>query len=101
MSGTRTPVAVVAPASLGGAPPLRNVREVIRDEHVMRPRILSAVADGPLTVPQIAEAIGYPVREVMFWVMGMRKYGQLIEVTPADDDGYFTYRSIATEETHS
>jgi predicted Rossmann fold nucleotide-binding protein DprA/Smf involved in DNA uptake len=69
----------------------RDVREVIREEPVMRARILAALADGPLTVPQIAEAIDAPTNEVVFWVMGMRRYGWLTEVKGAAVDGYFQY----------
>jgi len=69
----------------------RDVREVIREEPVMRARILGALADGPLTVPQIAAAIEAPTHEVVFWVMGMRRYGWLAEVKGATDDGYFRY----------
>jgi len=69
----------------------RDVREVIREEPVMRARILAALADGPLTVPQIAAAIEAPTHEVVFWVMGMRRYGWLAEVKGSDADGYFQY----------
>ncbi len=69
----------------------REVREVVRDEPVMRGRILTALHDGPLTVPQIATAIDAPTHEVVFWVMGMRRYGWLAEVKGANDDGYFQY----------
>ena len=71
--------------------PNRDIREVIREEPVMRGRILAALADGPLTVPQIAAAIGAPTHEVVFWVMGMRRFGWLAEVKGSDGDGYFTY----------
>ena len=70
---------------------IRDVREIVREEHVMRARILAALADGPLTVPQIAAAIEAPTHEVVFWVMGMRRYGWLAEVKGATDDGYFRY----------
>jgi hypothetical protein len=73
---------------------LRDLREVIRDENVMRPRILTAVATESLTVPQIADVIGYPRREVLLWVMGMRKYGHLVD-DGTDDDGEFRYRPVA------
>ncbi len=69
----------------------RDVREVIREEPVMRARILAALADGPLTVPQIAAAIDAPTYEVVFWVMGMRRFGWLAEVKGSEGDGYFTY----------
>jgi len=71
----------------------RDPREVIREEPVMRPRILAALDDGPLTVPQIAEAIGAPSHETVFWVMGMRRYGWLAEIKGSDADGYFQYET--------
>ena len=77
----------------------RDVREVIRDEHLMRPAILRAVESGPATVPQIAAAIGSPEREVVFWVMGMRKYGFLAEIKEVDEDGYFRYQAVQRQES--
>jgi predicted Rossmann fold nucleotide-binding protein DprA/Smf involved in DNA uptake len=73
--------------------PNRDPREVIREEPVMRPRILAALAGGPLTVPQIAEVIGAPAHETVFWVMGMRRYGWLAEIKGSDADGYFQYET--------
>ncbi|CAL8974739.1 hypothetical protein CELL_01874 [Cellulomonas sp. T2.31MG-18] len=69
---------------------LRDPREIIREEMSMHGVITAALADGPLTVPQLAEAIGRPADEVVFWVMGMRRYGHLVEL-PDEDDGYFPY----------
>ena len=70
---------------------IRDVREVVREEPVMRAQILAALRDGPLTVPEIAQAIGAPTDEVVFWVMGMRRYGWLAEIKGATVDGYFQY----------
>jgi hypothetical protein len=72
----------------------RDVREIVRDEHAMRGPILAALERRPLTVPEIAEAIGAPADEAMFWVMGLRKYGRLVEDGPAGPDGYFRYRAV-------
>lgn len=69
----------------------RDDREVIREEPVMRPRILAALAEGPLTVPQIAAAVGAPAHEVVFWIMGMRRYGWVAEIKGSEADGYFLY----------
>jgi predicted Rossmann fold nucleotide-binding protein DprA/Smf involved in DNA uptake len=69
----------------------RDVREVIREEPVMRVRILAAMKDGPMTVPEIATAIGSPTDEVVFWVMGMRRYGWVAEIKGNTVDGYFQY----------
>ena len=71
--------------------PDREIREVVREEPVMRARILEALHDGPHTVPEIAEAIGAPTHEVVLWVMGMRRYGWLAEVKAPPVDGYFQY----------
>jgi hypothetical protein len=69
----------------------RDIREVIREEPVMRSRILKALDDGPLTVPEIAQAIDAPTGEVVLWVMGMRRYGWLAEIKGSTVDGYFQY----------
>ncbi len=77
--------------------PLREPREVIREEPLMHRPILAALADGPLTIPEIAERIGHPKEETVYWVMGMRRYGHVAELEEADDDGYFPYRAVDQE----
>ena len=76
----------------GPAAPHRDDREVMRDEALMRPSILSALAQGPLTVPEIAAALGAPAHETVFWVMAMRRYGWLAEIKGSESDGYFQYQ---------
>jgi predicted Rossmann fold nucleotide-binding protein DprA/Smf involved in DNA uptake len=78
-------------------PGQRDVREIVRDEQVMRRRILAALADGPLTVPEIAAAVERPSHEVMFWVMGLRKYGWLAEIKEVTDEGYYRYQVVERE----
>jgi DNA-binding IclR family transcriptional regulator len=63
----------------------------------MRGRILEALDSGPLTVPEIAAAIGRPSHEVMFWVMGMRKYGYVTEVKEPTDEGFYQYQALERE----
>ena len=75
----------------------RDIREVVRDEQVMRRKIIAALEDGPLTVPEIAAALERPTHEVMFWVMGLRKYGWLAEDKEVNDDGYFLYEVVERE----
>ena len=70
----------------------RDVREVIRDEHLMRGPILRLLEEKPRTIPEIAEALGRPTSEVTFWVMGMRKYGYLTEDREVTDEGYYRYQ---------
>jgi len=90
---TSTPGAIDATV----AKPMRPVREVIRDEQLMRRKVLAALQDGPLTIPQIAAAVGKPTREVTFWVMGLRKYGWIAEIKEVDDEGYFPYQAVPRE----
>ena len=75
----------------------RDPREVIREEPLMHRPILEALAGGPLTVPEIAEILGRPSEEVMIWVMGMRRYGKLVELREPTDDGFFQYADTSRE----
>jgi predicted Rossmann fold nucleotide-binding protein DprA/Smf involved in DNA uptake len=78
---------------------LRDPREIIREEPMMHSPILAALRAGPLTVPEIAEHIGHPANEVLFWIMGMRRYGHVVEVPDPTDEGYFRYASVHQEAT--
>jgi hypothetical protein len=73
----------------------RDVREIVREEPLHRDEILTALADGPRTVPEIADAIGADEREVMFWVMGMRKYGRLAELPDVSPEGYYRFKAVS------
>ncbi len=77
--------------------PLRDPREVIREEPLMHAPILAALAERALTIAEIAERIGHPTHEVVYWVMGMRRYGLLGEDPEADDDGFFSYHATGKE----
>ena len=72
----------------------RDVREIIREEPAMHGQILHALDAGPLTVPEIALAINQQSEEVVFWVMGMRRYGRIVEIPEANDDGFFLYAKV-------
>ncbi len=76
---------------------MRERREVIREEPWMGPRILEALAAGPRTVPELAAALGRPANEVMFWMMGLRKYGYLTEIREPGDDAFYRYRAVERE----
>ena len=70
---------------------LRDMLDIAQDEMVMRDRIASILAEGPKTIPELAETLGRPSREVMIWLFGMRRYGLIEEIGRADVDGYFRY----------
>jgi hypothetical protein len=75
----------------------REIREIVREEHLMRGRILRLLESGPLTIPEIAEGLGCPRSEVTYWVMGMRKYGYVREEKEVTDEGYYRYQAIERE----
>ncbi len=75
---------------------IRDTREIIREEPLMHRDILHALRDGPHTVPEIAAAIGKPPAEAVIWVMGMRRYGKLVELAEPTDEGFFQYAAVGT-----
>ena len=76
---------------------VRDIREIVREELLMKDVILDAVKDGPRTIPEIAEAIGRPSHEVLIWVMGLRRYGHLSETEEMTDEGYYRYGASVGE----
>ena len=70
----------------------RQTVEVIKDEMVMREKILSELHEHPLTIPELAKALEVPATEAMLWVMAMWRYGLLEEHGKADSDGYYKFQ---------
>lgn len=64
----------------------------------MADRLIGLLRDGPKTVPELAEALGRPAREVLFWVMGLRRYGRITETPEVTDEGYYRYAAARGEE---
>ncbi len=73
---------------------LRSMLELAQDEMIMRDRIIKALREGPKTVPELAESLGYPVHEIMVWLAGLRRYGEVEAKGRPDVDGYFTYEWV-------
>ena len=78
----------------------RDIREIAHDEMIMRDRIANLLNDGPQTIPELAEAMGYPSHEVVIWLFAMRRYGQVEVVGKPDVDGYFKYALVKRQEEH-
>ena len=70
----------------------RDLLEVMRDEMVMKDRIAALLREGPRTIPEIAEALGCPPREVTLWVMALRRYGALEELPKRKAEDYYRYK---------
>jgi predicted Rossmann fold nucleotide-binding protein DprA/Smf involved in DNA uptake len=81
---------------MSGPASLRNLGEVLRDEMVERDRIAAALRAGPLTIPEVAARLGAPTVEVTKWLMAMRRYGRVRELTKARSDDYYQYALVET-----
>ncbi len=72
----------------------RDLGEIMRDEMVMKERILSRLGAEPATIPEIAEVLEHPAVDVMFWIMTMWRYGIIEEVGKPNDEGFYKYRPV-------
>ena len=76
----------------------REMLEIVQDEMVMKDRIAAVLADGPKTLPEIAEAMEHSCYEVTIWLFAMRRYGDVEETGRPDVDGYFKYELVASKD---
>ena len=82
--------------------PQCDMLEITQDEFIMRDRILKILKkDGPKTIKELAEELNYPTREIVVWLFGLRRYGEVEEVGRPDVDGYFKYEFVEKQEEES
>ena len=70
----------------------RDPSEVMRDEMLMKEKIASLLREGPRTIPEIADVLRRPAREVTLWVMALRRYGVIEEIPKPKADDYYRYK---------
>jgi len=63
--------------------------ERVRVQNHVKAAVRRALADGPATAPEVAEAAGISTREAFWTLMALRKYGVVVDV--AEDGGYVRY----------
>jgi len=78
----RKPIQVLAERHGGASPELK---ERLKQQRAARKRILGALADGPLTVAQVADASALPKHEALWYLMALKKYGEVVEAQEQDD----------------
>ena len=69
-------------------------RQIARDEHGMRRRVLALLREGPKTVPEIAALLGVSPYEANWWVMGFLRYGHVRATEEVTDEGYYRYAIV-------
>ena len=72
----------------------RDPGEIMRDEMIMKERILARLREEPATIPEIATTLEHPAFDVMFWIMAMWRYGLIEEVGKPNDEGFYKYRPV-------
>ena len=69
-------------------------RETARQEFGMRKRILGVLRDSPMTVPEVARALGLKPHEATWWMMGFARYGYIRATEEMTEDGYYKYAIV-------
>ncbi len=77
----------------------RDLAEVLRDEVLMRNRIVLLLQEKSMTIPELSKALGFPTEEVTQWIMALWKYGLIADNGTSDDGGYPFYTSRRTHGT--
>lgn len=69
----------------------RDLAEVLRDEMLMRDKIILLLGENSMTIPELSKALGFPTEEVTQWIMTLWKYGLITDNGTSDDAGYMFY----------
>ncbi len=68
----------------------KELREYFTERQRVKKAIATALAGGPRSVPELAQACGIAPPQAMWHVMAMRRYGEIVEAGERDD--YVLYR---------
>ncbi|MBN2294064.1 MAG: hypothetical protein JXM70_16680 [Pirellulales bacterium] len=74
----------------GGVP--RELTDRNKQQDTIRKNITAALDEGSKTVPEISKQLELPMHEVFWYVMGLKKYGKVVEAEQVD--GYFKYALV-------
>jgi len=70
-------------------------RETARQEFAVRALVLDLLREkGPLTVPEVAQALGIATHDANWWLMGFLRYNKVKASEKADDEGYYRYALV-------
>ena len=72
----------------GGAS--KELMEQHRAQRKIQKQLKQALKEGPKTVPEIAKQTGIPSHDVLWHLMSMKKYGQIVE--GQERESYYEYR---------
>ncbi len=68
---------------------VENAKKSIKAQNQIIKLIKAQIGDAAKTIPEIAQATDLPTSQVLLYISGLKKYGEVVEV---DKDGdYFKY----------
>ena len=70
----------------------QDLAEIMRDEAIVKDRLLSLIRERPMTVPELANALRASPHQTMLWTMALWKYGYVSEAGVPDEEGYYRYQ---------
>ncbi len=68
------------------------VKEELKQFNRMKRAIRQALAEGPLTIPELSDKLSISKAEVTYYVMSLRKYGIVTAGEQDDMDEYYFYQ---------
>jgi hypothetical protein len=71
-------------------------QEYLKSQQAIRRELKKVMKPGPMTIPQIAEAAGKPKDLVLWHVVAMKKYDDVIET--GQDGDYYLYALAGWKE---
>ncbi len=79
-----------------GVKPRKEVLERLKEQRRIRKLIAESLRSGPKTIPEIARETSLPAPLVTWYVMTMRRYGEIEEA--GEDGEYYRYALVAEGE---
>ncbi|MBU2551850.1 MAG: winged helix-turn-helix domain-containing protein [Proteobacteria bacterium] len=79
---------------------IQRATQRVKENNAAIKKIKTRLADGPATVPELAQAAGLTTRETLWFVSALKKYGQVAEGAKNRGDSYFPY-SLVPENSES
>ena len=58
---------------------VERTQALLKEQKRVQKEICQVIRDAPKSVPEIAEAVGMPAHEVLWYVASFKKYGLLVE----------------------
>ena len=63
----------------------------LKEQRSIRKTLQQVLETKPHTIPQLAEATGFPAHQVLWYLSVMKKYGKVVETGLDEDYEYYLY----------